>query len=72
MMTYPTQQNLKSQPLMRNMSIFERLGRAIDVGNTKHEYTLPSGENIHTYKPADDMIYSYEKTIDKPEHDLRH
>eukprot|EP00973_Karenia_brevis_P066188 9199091-Karenia_brevis.AAC.1 len=71
MMTYPTQQNLKSQPLMRNMSIFERLGRAIDVGKIKHEYTLPSGESIHTYKPANDM-YSYEKIIDRPEHDLRH
>eukprot|EP00973_Karenia_brevis_P066155 9195445-Karenia_brevis.AAC.1 len=71
MMIYPTQQHSKSQPLMRNMSIFERLGRAIDMGKAKHEYTLPSGENIDTYMPADDM-YRYEKTIDRPEHNLRY
>eukprot|EP00973_Karenia_brevis_P077879 10821080-Karenia_brevis.AAC.1 len=67
MMTYPTHQVLQSQPMLRNMIIFERLDRAIDMGNTRYEYTLPSGEDIHTYMPTESLLYNYDKTLDKPE-----
>eukprot|EP00973_Karenia_brevis_P022712 3126014-Karenia_brevis.AAC.1 len=52
------------------MSLFERLDRAIDMGSTRHEYILPSGEEIQTYMPTESLLYNYDKTLDKPERTL--
>eukprot|EP00973_Karenia_brevis_P095417 12427224-Karenia_brevis.AAC.1 len=40
------------------------------MGNTRHEYTLPSGEDIHTYMPTERLLYNYDKALDKPERTL--
>eukprot|EP00973_Karenia_brevis_P080200 11124386-Karenia_brevis.AAC.1 len=37
------------------------------MGNTRHTYTLPLGEDIHTYMPTESLYYNYDMALDKPE-----